>query len=91
MRLQAAVVNRRQKQEETKTQEETRKRLETRMEDLSLYTASVAHDIGTPLAALSMGLQLLAKSCLSPEQQEMVQDLQAAEEMVPPRDDDAPP
>ena len=91
MRLQAAVVNRRQKQEETKTQEETRKRLETRMEDLSLYTASVAHDIGTPLAALSMGLQLLAKSGLSPEQQEMVQDLQAAEEMVPPRDDDAPP
>ena len=91
MRLQAAVVNRRQKQEETKTQEETRKRLEIRMEDLSQYTASVAHDIGTPLAALGMGLQLLAKSGLSPEQQEMVQDLQAAEEMVPPRDDDAPP
>jgi len=56
--------------------------LQDRMDTLSLYTASVAHDIGTPLAAFSMGLQLLASAKLNEEQRQIVQDLQAAEEMM---------
>ena len=78
LRLQGAIEGRRLKHAQLKHQAD----LETRMEMLSLYTASVAHDIGTPLAALSMGLQLLESTNLNSEQQEVMQDLQAAREMM---------
>ena len=64
LRLQGAIENRRHKQLEARHQEDMRVVLQTRMDTLSLYTASVAHDIGTPLAAFSMGLQLLASAKL---------------------------
>jgi len=76
LRLQGAIEGRRLKHAQHQAD------LETRMEMLSLYTASVAHDIGTPLAALSMGLQLLESTNLTSEQQEVMQDLQAAREMM---------
>jgi len=82
LRLHGAIQNRRIRKVEAQNQEKMRMVLQTRMDTLSLYTASVAHDIGTPLAAFSMGLQLLASANLTEEQRQIVQDLQAAEEMM---------
>ena len=82
LRLHGAIENRRIKKVEAQYQENMRMVLQTQMDTLSLYTASVAHDIGTPLAAVSMGLQLLASANLTEELRQIVQDLQAAEEMM---------
>ena len=54
-----------------------------RLKTLSAYTNGIAHDMGTPLAALSMALQLLDETELQRlDQRELIADMHVAEEML---------